>query len=280
MSLNKAYNILNSSYFNLEMKENLNLNIDNISFKKYNDRFNNGKNNIIIVNNSFDDILSVQARNNQAENYLLHAKFPTQIAVFKNWLLNLTSDMYDGTVFDFGCGPGPYTKILLENGYKNIIAVDNSLKSLVLNQQSCISLPFQPVFLLQDIRKIKLMENSVSILVMADFLQHIINVEERKSFLNYAFKSLKPGGVFFLSFFNINIKNYFKNDISGTFSNGKISYNRLNYKDVLSQFPSFVKVEKILPMNIFNNSFYDKYFCRLPLAKYFSRMIVIQGTKR
>tara|TARA_B100001142_G_scaffold219245_1_gene217403 strand:+ start:252 stop:1085 length:834 start_codon:yes stop_codon:yes gene_type:complete len=234
---------------------------------------------IIIFDTYLSAIPSVKTRDKQADKYLKHAKFPTQISIIRSWMSSLPSDLLSGLVLDLGCGPGPYTKMLVELGFDNVFAVDSSIDSLIINKEICSKYDKNVIYMLQDVRNIQFPENSVSALVMADFLQHIIGQKDREQFLIKVFKSLKSGGVFFLSFFNINIKNYLKNDISGSFSNGSIKYERLDYKEVISSFPDNIIIDKIIPMNIFNDSLYDKLVCYLPFSKFFSRMIVIQGRK-
>ena len=46
-------------------------------------------------------------------------------------------------------------------------------------------------------------------------------------FLRKAFEALVPGGWFFLSVVNANIKNMIKRDLKGSFGNGAIHYYRL-----------------------------------------------------
>ncbi len=57
---------------------------------------------------------------------------------------------------------------------------------------------------------------------MCDFLQHLGGHEARSAFLSKAFSWLAPGGYFYLSFFNFNIKNYLKGDLRGHFADGAI----------------------------------------------------------
>ena len=235
-------------------------------------------NQIIIFDETLFSIPEVRARDNQAKGYLMHSKFPTQISRMKRWMSNIPKELLAGITLDLGCGPGPTTKMLLEIGARNILAADFSINSLRLNKDICQH-HVKPIYILQDIRDIKLRENSISVLVMADFLQHIVDKDERDNFLNKAIKSLIPGGYFFLSFFNINIINYLKNDIIGSFSCGRIKYERLNYKKIISSFPENIIIDRLIPMNISHHAVFDSFLCALPFSNFFSRMVVIQGRK-
>ena len=237
------------------------------------------ENQIIIFDDTLFSKPEVYIRDKQAKSYLIHSKFPTQISRMKAWMSNIPRKLLQGSILDFGCGPGPTTKMLLEIGASKIISVDFSINSLRVNMDTCHVHQVRPIYVLQDVRKIRIKKGSVSVLVMADFLQHIIDIDDRKAFLKNAFNSLLPGGFFFLSFFNINIKNYLKKDIKGSFNEGAIKYERLNYKEVISHFPNDIIVDKIIPMNISHNAFLDKIISFFPFSHLFSRMIVIQGRK-
>ena len=50
-------------------------------------------------------------RDTQAQGYLEHSKFPTQIANFKAWLEHLPKPTGTSIALDLGCGPGPYTRV-------------------------------------------------------------------------------------------------------------------------------------------------------------------------
>ena len=237
------------------------------------------ENQIIIFDDTLFSIPEVITRDKQAKKYLMHSYLPTQISRMKRWISNIPKQLLTGITVDLGCGPGPTTEMLLEIGAKNILSVDFSINSLRINKDICKHNAGKPIYILQDIRGINLRESSISVLVMADFLQHITEKNERDNFINKVMKYLVPGGYFFLSFFNINIKNYLKNDIAGSFSSGKIKYERLNYKKVISSFPDNIIVDQVIPMNISNNAVFDRLLCALPFSNLFSRMIIVQGRK-
>ena len=178
-----------------------------------------------------------------------------------------------------GCGPGPTTEMLLKQGARGIVSVDFSIESLKIKDR-CQNFDSKPIFVCQDLRSLGLKQSSASLLVMADFLQHIVCREEREKFLNEAFSALIPGGRFFLSFFNINLINYLKGDVFGDFCSGKIPYQRFHPKNIIRYFPQEIIIEKITPMNIFNNTLPDRILTKLPLAILLSRMVVVTGFKR
>ena len=70
-------------------------------------------------------------------------------------------------------------------------------------------------FIQADLNDFYVEKESCSILLMADFLQHIDGLEKQENLLKRMFSSLKLGGYFYLSFFNPNLKNIIKGDISG-----------------------------------------------------------------
>ena len=244
-----------------------------------NNLFNVENDQIIIFDDYLSSISEVIARDNQAKEYLDHSKFPTQISRMQSWMFNIPKELLAGITLDLGCGTGPTTQMLLEIGTRNVLSVDFSINSLRINKDVCQNHTTKPIYILQDIRNIRFKKSSASVLVMADFLQHIIDNNEREKFLMNAFQSLIPGGYFFLSFFNVNIKNYFKNDISGSFASGAIKYERLNYKNVISSFPDDIVIDKIIPMNISHHAAFDRFLCSFPFSNLFSRMIIIQGRK-
>ena len=88
--------------------------------------------------------------------------------------------------------------------------------------------------------------------MMVDFLQHLGDAATQKDFLHKAFSALKPGGWFYLTFFNTNIVNRLKGDIEGTFADGQIPYRRLSAKEVRAMLPRDVNVDTVDWSNIFH----------------------------
>jgi SAM-dependent methyltransferase len=220
----------------------------------------------------------VKARDNQASGYLRHGKFPTQISRIQAFVDRLSTRSDPAPVLDLGCGPGPTTKILVAAGYK-VLGVDFSMRSLVLNAESVVP-NSKVLFAHGDLTRMKFAQSCAGGLMMADFLQHLGNAGTQRSFLARAFAVLRPGGWFFLSFFNINVKHWLRGDIEGSYSDGAIPYRRLSVREVLEMFPRGVAVADVLPMNIFHSIALDRAVARLPFARLLARMIVITGWKR
>jgi len=234
---------------------------------------------IVVLNEDLANIPAALTRDKQAKGYLEHDKHLVHTYILKKWINNIPNGLFKKMILDLGCGPGPTPRLLLERGAMNVFSVDFSIESLRINRINCNTYKNKPIYLLQDLRKIRLKKNSISILLMTDFLQHIINKNERDIFLRQAFDSLIPGGYYYLSFMNINIKNYLKGDIYGEFASGSILYERLNYKNVIDSFPENITVDNIIPLNISNNILLDSMLSRLPFSSLLSRWIVIQGRK-
>jgi SAM-dependent methyltransferase len=210
-------------------------------------------------------------RDSQAEGYLQHTKFPTQIRQMARFIRGLPRSMRP--VLDLGCGPGPTTRMLTDQGFE-VIAVDFSRRSLELNAAK------SALLVQADLRDIRFVENSVDGLMMADFLQHLGDLEVQQKFLNRVFDALASRGWFFLSCFNANIKNLLRHDINGSFASGQISYLRSTPARILKMLPPTVAVDNVRPMNLFHQPKLDDIASRLPLARLIARMIVLTGRKR
>ena len=209
-------------------------------------------------------------RDRQADGYLSHVKLPTQIHRMRSFIAGLPSAARP--VLDLGCGPGPATEMLTAKGFE-VVAVDFSRRCLELNKAR------GALFVQADLRDIRFAKDSVDGLMMADFLQHLGGPEVQKQFLQKAFDWLAPGGWFFLSAFNANIKNRLRADIDGAFAGGKIRYRRMTPADVLGILPPTVKVDEVRPMNVFHRPKLDDFATRFPWARLLARMIVLTGRK-
>jgi len=228
--------------------------------------------------NELQTIPEVAIRDRQATGYLCHAKFPIQIFRLKQFLRTLPQAVRDMPVLDLGCGPGPSSQILTQEGYR-VLAVDFSEESLKINRQLSNVDQSEAIFVCADLTKVIFHENSTRLLVMCDFLQHLGNREVRAKYLRDIFQSLQPGGYFYLSFFNFNLKNYLKGDLYGWFSNGNIAYERLIPKDVINMLPKHIDIDAITPINI-SHTLFDRFLTKLPGALYLSRMVQITGRKK
>lgn len=175
-----------------------------------------------------------------------------------------------------GCGPGPYTAILSGRGG---LAIDFSRTSLEINKKSCAT-EADWVFLQEDLNNLVIPKFEFDISVMADFIQHLGSRTQREELLMKSFSALKPGGYFYLTFFNVNILNYLRGDIHGGWVSNSIIYERLTIENVISSLPGCAIVKSVRPMNIFNKSCWlDRAVSRFPMARYLGRMIEITGIK-
>lgn len=225
-----------------------------------------------------EEISEVTARDNQAVGYLQHSKFPIQIFRVKQFLSGLPRLAKERPVFELGCGPGPFTQMLLEQGYQ-VVAVDFSERSLLINRDANTAFGSKVCYVKADLNSLLMARESTNLLLMCDFLQHLGAYHKRNAFLAKAFEWLAPGGSFYLTFFNFNIKNYLKGDLHGSFAGGAITYERLLYKEVLRALPRNIKVDWVVPLNIFHSVVSDRLASGLPGAKYVARMMGISGRK-
>lgn len=213
-------------------------------------------------------------RDQDAFNYLSHPKFPTQIDRLKRFVRARSEKGYEGIVLDLGCGPGPTTCMLLEAGYE-VIAVDFSLQSLAVNAQSCLGQSDHVLFVQANLNAIEFSNRAFDGLMMADFLQHLGSAEMQTNFLHRIFRTLKPGGWFYLSFFNTNIIDRIRGDLEGAC--GNIPYRRLSLREVRRMLPKRAIVQSQSVMNVFQGSLFDRAVSSLPIAPLVARMGVIEG---
>jgi SAM-dependent methyltransferase len=228
---------------------------------------------------TLDQMPEVGARDRQADGYLSHSKFPTQIARVEAFLRRRGERSRDELAYDLGCGPGPFTAMLVRRGSR-VVAVDFSGRSLAINRASIPAADRARVtFVRADLNALCMAPGSAQLLLMCDFLQHLGNQSVRSTFLAKAFEWLRPGGRFYLSFFNLNIKHYFAGDRQGSFSDGAIGYERLRASQVIGALPPDVTVESVTPLNVFQASRADRLAARLPGASWLARMVAVTGVK-
>jgi 2-polyprenyl-3-methyl-5-hydroxy-6-metoxy-1,4-benzoquinol methylase len=217
-------------------------------------------------------------RDKQANGYLKHDKLPSQSKFFNKFLSNIKGPNTEKVVLDLGCGPGPTVKILVENGFSTITAIDFSESSLHINKNNTSNQSVN--WIRADLQQIHFEKNTVDVLIMADFIQHVGSHQDKLNLLINSLSALKSGGYFYFSFFNFNLYNYLKGDLHGSFANGTIPYERLIPSEFIDILSKDLNVTKAYPMNITHNYKLDSFLGTLPFSKLAAKMFAIEGIKK
>lgn len=227
-----------------------------------------------------DELLSryseAAVRDRQAPGYLQHGKLPSQIAHIRRFVEAIPAELKKYPALDLGCGPGPTTAICLEQGI-DVVAVDFSARSLHLNKLHRPAGKAESLYVLADLKKVRFADRSAGVLMMCDFLQHLM--QDAEPFLERVFDALIPGGVFYLSAFNFNLVHRWKGDRTGSFSQGNIPYRRFSLPELAQMLPKGVEIEKTYAMNIFTNPGLDRIACSAPGSSLLARWIILQGRR-
>jgi 2-polyprenyl-3-methyl-5-hydroxy-6-metoxy-1,4-benzoquinol methylase len=230
-----------------------------------------------------EQIPEAAARNREAGSYLQLPKFPTQIASLRCFVEALPPPLTAFPALDLGCGPGPTTGMLLDKGY-SVVAVDFSAASLRINAKANAKHRSRVIYVAADLNDLRVCNAKYGVLMMADFLQHLGTLEAQNRFISNTVPALVPGGMFYLSCFNYNIKNILKNDRTGAFRDGAmpgaIRYRRSQVSEVLAMLPSEVETMAVCPMNVFHGATADRLATKLPFSFFLARMIVVIGRRR
>lgn len=232
------------------------------------------------INKEAEIISEEITRDRQAEGYLQHVKIQSQSKFFQRFVSELFNDVNQNakTVLDIGCGPGPTVKILSNFNYNEITAIDFSKKSLVINLEEN-KLKNNIQFIQADLQHLLFESNSVDILIMSDFIQHVGSFHDKISLIQSSLQTLKPGGRFYLSFFNFNLVNYLKGDLHGSFANGTIPYERLIPSEIINHIRDLVSITRAYPMNITHKFELDNLLGRISFSRYIARMYALEGIR-
>jgi hypothetical protein len=119
---------------------------------------------------------------------------------------------------------------------------------------------------------------------VADFLQHLGGPEAQCRFVNNIMPALFPGGMFYLSCPNYDIKNMLKNDRIGSFHGGAmpgaICYRRARVAEIVAMIPNEIEIFSVRAMNVFHGAAADRLVTKLPFSFLLARMIVVTGRRR
>ena len=115
-------------------------------------------------------------------------------------------------ILDIGCGPGIYTKLLYDMGFRNIYGIDFSpfmiKKAIKLSGNRKIN------YKLADINKLPFHNNMFDIIICFGVFQYLNSAKDRKSALKEIKRVLKKNGILYFSTLNKlslwNIFSFFK----------------------------------------------------------------------
>jgi 2-polyprenyl-3-methyl-5-hydroxy-6-metoxy-1,4-benzoquinol methylase len=230
-----------------------------------------------------EQIPEAVARNREAGIYLQLPKFPTQIASLGRFVAALPPPLAAFPALDLGCGPGPTTGMLLDKGYR-VVAVDFSAASLRINAMANARHRSHVMYVAANLNDLRVPKAKYGVLMMADFLQHLGSSEAQCRFVNNIMPALVPGGMFYLSCLNYNIKNMLKNDRIGSFRGGAmpgaIRYRRSRVTEIVAMLPNEIEILSVRPMNVFHGAAADRLATKLPFSFLLARMIVVIGRRR
>lgn len=147
----------------------------------------------------------------------------------------------DSKILDLGCGNGRIIKLLKDNNKSfNYLGVDFSEKLIAQAKQN-----FPPQeFKLADMREVEFAPASFDFIIIIAAFHHLVSVKERKELLTKIHQWLKPGGLLFMTNWNLFQPKYLKY-IYAKFWRKKawndfyIPWNKKNYRF----YHSFTKME-------------------------------------
>jgi len=112
-----------------------------------------------------------------------------------------------GKILDLGCGNGRLLKVIQSAGKKyEYLGVDFSDKLLEQARQLFPDEHFEQA----DMARLNFPENSFDVICLIASFHHLDNKKEREDLLNNIYRWLKPGGVLFMTNWNLLQPKYFK----------------------------------------------------------------------
>ena len=99
------------------------------------------------------------------------------------------------TVLDLACGTGTMACLLTQRGYR-VIAVDGSEEMLTQAAAKAAALEQPPLFLHQDMPRLRLLEPVDAAISTLDALNYLTRVADLRETLRRVYRWLKPGGIF------------------------------------------------------------------------------------
>ncbi|NFG59913.1 class I SAM-dependent methyltransferase [Clostridium botulinum] len=165
--------------------------------------------------------------------------------IFDLWLekfQDILEKHKNDVILDLGCGSGADSLYLVERGYRNIIACDNSEKALEIVKRNITNIKVLNVDVSYNIP----FENESIGMIIADLSLHYFNEETTKNILKEIKRILKDDGVFICRVNSLNDFNYGASEgkeIEKHFYLTNVGYKRFFNEDDINHFFSDWKVK-------------------------------------
>lgn len=126
----------------------------------------------------------------------------------------------DAKVLDAGCGPGTYTQVLADNGYK-VCGIDFSKEMIKIakKRDNLHMITYRQ----SDIYNLPFPNNHFDMVICIGVFQ---TVQNYKKALTELYRLIKPGGIFYLNTLN---QNSIKNLLANHFLKNKLNLKRYHY---------------------------------------------------
>lgn len=123
--------------------------------------------------------------------------YPIVKYVCKHTLFVLWNDLKDKKALDFGCGEGTFSRAMKNLGADEVIGIDISKEMIKLAKENEETNPIGCKYICYDLLLYEPQKKDHYDIVSAVFLLNYAQTrEELKKFVETAYASLKPGGVF------------------------------------------------------------------------------------